>query len=94
MTPSVAALAPAAERNSAPLSCYAVQAFPEPGVMPRLMELFAKRGLVPQRWHSTLVASEDCLVIDIEVAGLEPDTAEYVARCMAQIGGVRMVLTD
>jgi len=61
--------------------------------MPRVLELFAKRGLVPDRWHSTVIRPGSGLSIDIEVAGLERDTAEYVASCMRQIAGVELVLT-
>jgi hypothetical protein len=61
--------------------------------MPRLLELFAKRGLVPERWESAIVRPAMRLFIDIEIAGLERDTVEYVANCMRQIAGVEMVLT-
>jgi hypothetical protein len=58
--------------------------------MPRVLELFAKRGLVPELWHSAVARKR--LTIDIEVAGLG-DAAEYVANCLRQIGGVDVVLT-
>jgi hypothetical protein len=61
--------------------------------MPRLMELFAKRGLVPERWHSAVVRSGMRLAIDIEIAGLESDAVEYVANCIRQVVGVELVLT-
>lgn len=60
--------------------------------MPRVLELFAKRGLVPELWHSAVVRPGTRLTIDIEVAGLG-DTAEYVANCLRQISGVDVVLT-
>jgi len=87
--PSLAAAAAAAEPSAT--TFFSVQARAEPGLMPRVMELFAKRGLVPQLWHSAM-ARPDRLTIDIEVAGLG-DTAEYVANCMRQIAGVELVLT-
>jgi hypothetical protein len=59
--------------------------------MPRLLELFAKRGLVPDLWHSA-VARPGRMTIDIEVAGLG-DASEYVANCMRQVTGVELVLT-
>jgi len=73
-------------------SRFSVQASAEPGLMPRLLELFAKRGLVPDRWQSTLARPAMTLSIDIEIAGLERDTAVYVANCMRQIAGVELVL--
>jgi acetolactate synthase regulatory subunit len=81
-----------AETVSAAPSRFSVQASAEPGVMPRLLELFAKRGVVPDRWHSTLARQAMTLSIDIEVAGLEGDTVVYVANCMRQIAGVELVL--
>ena len=81
-----------AEDRSAPITvCFTVQARAEPGVMPRVIELFAKRGLVPARWHST--ASQSVLTIDIQIGGLQRDLADYIARCMRQITGVDTVLT-
>jgi len=85
---SVAVTVAAAE--PAATTFFSVQARAEPGVMPRVLELFAKRGLVPDLWHSAVARKR--LTIDIEVAGLG-DTSEYVANCLRQIGGVEVVLT-
>jgi acetolactate synthase small subunit len=74
-------------------TAFSVQARAEPGVMPRVLELFAKRGLVPQRWHSAVVPPGMRLTIDVEIAGMGRDTVEYVASCMQQIVGVELVLT-
>lgn len=71
---------------------FSVQARAEPGVMPRVVELFAKRGLVPQKWHSTATGS--VLTIDVQVGGLGRDLADYIARCLRQIIGVETVLTS
>lgn len=82
-----------------PTHCFAVHAAAEPGVMPRVMALFAKRNLVPSRWHSDLArfpggAKPDELVIDIQVAGLTGDESDYIARCLRQQIGVMSVLTS
>jgi acetolactate synthase small subunit len=82
-----------ADSDASPLCvCFSVQARAEPGVMPRVVELFAKRGLVPQQWHST--ASGATLTIDVQIGGLGRDLAGYIARCMRQIIGVETVLTS
>jgi hypothetical protein len=60
--------------------------------MPRVLELFAKRGLVPHEWHST--AAGYLLTIDVRIAGLDRDLGDYIARCMRQITGVETVLTS
>ena len=88
--PSTAAVA---EHQPAATVSFSVQARAEPGVMPRVLELFAKRGLVPLRWNSAAAAPGLSLAIDIEVGGLDRDAADYVARCMRQIAGVDLVLT-
>ena len=87
MSSSVAAVAVA---EPAATTFFSVQASAEPGVMPRVLELFAKRGLVPALWHSTVARRR--LTIDIEIAGLG-DAADYVARCIRQVPGVEVVLT-
>ena len=59
---------------------YCFEADAEPGVLPRALELIAKRGLVPTRVFAQ--ADEDLLSVEIEVSGLESDTAEHVGRCL------------
>jgi acetolactate synthase regulatory subunit len=90
MSSPKAAVAEAA--NTHP-SRFSLQASAEPGVMPRVLELFAKRGLVPARWHSVVAQPGQTLSIDIEIDGLERETVAYVANCMRQIAGVELVLT-
>ncbi len=60
--------------------------------MPRVVELFAKRGLVPQRWQSSVAGS--ALTIDVQMGGLGRDLADYIAACMRQVVGVETVLTS
>ena len=68
--------------------------------MPRVLELFAKRGLVPTRWHSDLIrpaqgrAGAPSLAIDIQVDGLDVQTGDYIARCLRQVFQVEAVLTS
>ena len=71
---------------------YSLLARAEPGVMPRVLELFAKRGLVPHLWHST--ATGAALAIDVHMTGLDRDLADYIGRCMRQIVGVETVLAS
>ncbi len=84
-----------ATRAPSRVACFSIQAEAEPGVMPRVLELFAKRGLVPRRW-----VSDRCgpggreLTIDVQVAGLAPETQAYIARCLRQVWGVGTVLTS
>jgi hypothetical protein len=94
VSPVAASLPTAAvsDRSSTPLSvAFSIRALAGPGIMPRILELFAKRGLVPQRWYSAV--SDMGLGIDIQMTGLDRDTADYIARCMRQVHGVETVFT-
>ena len=85
-----------AERAAAPAPtyCFAVQAAADPGVMSRVLELFAKRGLVPSRWHSTVAgAAGEELHIDVQMTALAPDLGDTIARGLRQIVHVQAVLT-
>lgn len=73
-------------------ACFSVHAGADPGVMPRVLEQFAKRGLVPSSWTSRTGGDE--LDIDIQMQGMERALAELVAACLRNVVGVRMVLTS
>lgn len=63
--------------------------------MPRVLELFAKRNLVPDRWHSDVGGPDGGdLSIDLQVTGLDARTADYVARCLRELAYVETVLTS
>lgn len=74
-----------------PTACFSVHAAVEPGVMPRVLALFAKRGLVPTSWHSRVNGGE--LTIDLQMKGIGGDTAAYIAACLRQVVSVVTVLT-
>ncbi len=77
-----------------PIFCFALSATPEPGVMSRVLEPFAKRGLVPHRLHAVCGGpGGNELVIDLQIAGLEPALVELLAASLRQIVGVESVLT-
>ena len=77
------------------VACFAVRAIVDPGALSRVIELFAKRGLVPKSIHARLTGSEDdaCLLIDVQIDGLDADTAERIADALRQIVLVERVLT-
>lgn len=91
LSPRLAALPlPAVETH-----CFAVRAAAAPGILPRLLELFAKRNLVPTKCHSAVIGpnGED-LQVDIQMEGIDSELAGYIARCLRQIYGVDSVLTS
>ena len=75
-------------------ACFSVHARAEPGVMPRVLELFAKRGLVPSFWESSTSGGDRSqLTIDIQMRGLGRETIDYIAACLRQIAFVEVVVT-
>jgi acetolactate synthase small subunit len=73
---------------------FSVHAQAEPGVMPRVLELFAKRGLVPSGWRSAVSGADQAgLTIEIQMRGLGHEITEYIAACLRQIASVEAVLT-
>ena len=87
-------LAPrAAQADPDPLYCFCVLAAADPGVMPRVLQQFAKRNLVPARWYSRVVAGGG-LEIDVQVAALSPEEGDYIAQCLRRLVDVEAVLTD
>ena len=82
-------------RRDRDTACFSIHARAEPGVMARVLELFAKRGLVPSRWHSAVDGPDgDDLTIDIHMRGMDEALARYVASCLRQIVGVEAVLAS
>ena len=83
--------------SEAPVWCYGVSADPSPGLLPRVLEFIAKRGLVPLTLHAVRCLErgpqglEDTLSVDLQVDGLDRDTANHVRNCLEQIVGVRHV---
>ncbi len=76
-------------------ACFSVHSGVDPAAMPRVMGQFAKRGLVPSQWHSTIAGRRgDELHIDLQVQGLRPDLCEQIAQTLRQMVEVRLVLTS
>ena len=75
--------------------CFAVHAAAEPGTMPRVMDVFAKRGLVPSKWLSTITGTRNEEIhIDIQLTYADSDLIERLANSLKQVVSVRSVLTS
>jgi acetolactate synthase small subunit len=74
--------------------CFSLQSVAEPGVLARVLEQLAKRGLLPIKWYSDVGAESGLLQIDIQVARLDREAGEEVARGLRAIVGVEHVLTS
>lgn len=76
---------------------FAMEAEADPGMLGRLLEPFAKRGLVPERWASRLSGAawrdgDPMLTVRCTVAGLTPQQADTVAAFLAGVPGVVRVV--
>ena len=77
--------------DSSTTAVFTVRAAAEPQAMPRLLELFAARSIVPERWRAERVGEE--LRLAIEVADMDRLEAERLAERMRQMFLVHRVLT-
>jgi hypothetical protein len=68
---------------------FVVFAASDPGTLSRIVELFAKRGLVPACLSSRTIDEE--LRVEIEMAEMDPSLATYIGRCLQEIFVVRSV---
>jgi hypothetical protein len=73
--------------------CFSIQASADSGTLARVLEQFAKRGLVPTKWYSDVCAESGRLQIDIQVARLAAGDGEFIATGLRSIVGVDHVLT-
>jgi len=73
-------------------ACFFITAEAEPGVLPRIVELFAKRGLTPSHLRADWSgAAGDVLAIEVRMAGMDRELAAYIGRCLRGIATVREV---
>ena len=78
-----------------PAVTFSVRAARAPDVLPRVLELFAKRNLVPDRWTTRRVGeNRDRLLFEIAVDAMEPRLADYMAASMRQIVNVESAVAE
>ncbi len=89
---SARAFAPASESEIVQVMFF-VTAVADPGIAPRLVEPFAKLGLVPARVH---ISSEDRagedISADLRVRGVTRKTVRALDKALRSIIGVRQVI--
>jgi len=71
---------------------FVVSAAAEPGVAPRVLELFAKRGLVPDNFHARVANGRQ--TIEVRAHTMTPELAAYIGCCLRQIVHVERVLVS
>jgi acetolactate synthase small subunit len=81
-----------AQETESTTACFTVTARAAPGVLPRVLEYFAKRGLVPDHFDARRNGVH--LTIDIQMRDMEQDLAHYIGRCLNEIIEVERVLVS
>jgi acetolactate synthase regulatory subunit len=82
-----------AGRNPVPTFCLTVRTVADPGSLPRVLEVFAKRGLVPAKLFSVATGADE-LTVDLQVAGIDPDLGAVIANQLRSQVGIETVLTS
>jgi hypothetical protein len=78
--------------ETAPAARFYVTGDAAPGFVPRVIELFAKRNIVPDEIHARAVDGRQS--IEIRAPGMEPPLAAYFGRCLREIVTVERVLVS
>jgi hypothetical protein len=84
---------PSAGRNPVPTFCLTVRTVADPGSLPRVLEVFAKRGLVPSKLFSVETGADE-LTVDLQVTGLDDDLGAVIANQLRSQVGIETVLTS
>jgi acetolactate synthase regulatory subunit len=73
--------------------CFSVQSDAVPSALPRVLEVFAMHGYVPEQCHASRVAgSGDELVVDLQMGGIDAGEAELLAKRLGRVVSVTGVL--
>ncbi len=87
-------LAPLTSRDPTTLR-YCLNADADPGLLPRVLQLFAKRSLVPETVRAERLvlglSDDDTLSVELHVPAMAEATARHLAACLRETVGVRSV---
>ena len=72
---------------------FLVVAKADPGLLPRLLEPFAKLGHVPSRVHASRESGDGSeMTVDLRISGLAPRAAELIEFGLRRVLGVRQMI--
>ena len=80
-------------RNPVPTFCLTVRMVADPGTLPRVLEVFAKRGMVPSKLFSVATGADE-LTVDLQVTGIDADLGAVIANQLRSQVGIETVLTS
>lgn len=65
----------------------------DPGLLPRLLEPFAKLGCVPDRVHASREAGDGCeMTVDLRLGDVPGRTAELIENALRRVIGVGQLM--
>jgi hypothetical protein len=71
--------------------CFSVQAEASPAALPRVLDVFALHGSVPDQCYTQRAGAGD-LVIEVQMSDIDADAAERIARRLQRVISVQGVL--
>jgi len=81
--------------QTGPVACFSVTAVADPGTLPRILELFAKRGLVPAQMTATRVGPDGGgLCVEIRMTDMDQALAVYIGECLRAMFSVEQVFVS
>ncbi len=76
-------------------ACFSITAVSDPATLPRVLEVFAKRGRTPFQCHATAFGSpQEDLQIDLQFKDMDLPEGEHMARALRGCILVMSVLTS
>lgn len=73
--------------------CFSVHADAEPCTLPRVLEVFALHGFVPEQCHATRSGrGGEELVVDLQMSGIDAPQAVLLAKRLGRVISVTDVL--
>jgi hypothetical protein len=79
----------AAESAPFPSALFRVFGEADPALLPRIVALFAKCGLVPSLLHAECLGEE--MLVEVEFASMSPSRADHFAEVLRQVPVVSLV---
>ena len=73
--------------------CFSVQSDAVPSALPRVLDVFAMHGFVPEQCHASRVGtSAEELVVDLQLGSIDAGQAELFAKRLGRVVSVTGVL--
>jgi len=73
--------------------CFSVHSDADPAALPRVLEVFALYGFVPDQCHASRTAgAADELVVDLQMSAIDADQAGLLAKRLGRVVSVTNVL--